>query len=156
MASMVVYMVSAWLYVLALCIATTLLVPVPRNASRAARAGYAACAICAAASIAGALGATLSGQRVLAAACVVVTAAAGGVGWRLWRARDDSEPDDGDDSDDDGGGGCVRKPLPPAPSTPLGGPPTDWAQFDRLRATWEQPRVARELTPVRTRSARAA
>lgn len=141
MAPMLVPMASASLYVVALCLAMTLIVPVPRNASRAARIAQAACGVCGAAAIAATLTATVAGLWILAGGLAVLATGFIGVWVRLMFTFGGSEPDDGDDSDDDGGGGRRRRPLPPAPSTPLGGPPTDWTQFDRARAAWEQPRV---------------
>lgn len=138
MAPMLVSMVSASLYVVALCLAMTLIVPVPRNASRTHRVARAACGVCGAAAFAAALTATVAGLWPLAGGLAALATGFVGVWVRLMFASGDSEPDD---SDDDGGGGRRRRPLPPAPSTPLGGPPTDWTQFDRARATWEQPRV---------------
>jgi hypothetical protein len=141
MASMLVSMVSASLYVLALCIATTLILPVPRSASRAARVLHAACGACAAAAILAALAATLSGLWALSGGFCGLAAIGSGVWLRLTLDAADAGRDDGDDSDDDGGGGRVRRPVPPAPSTPPGDPPVDWTQFDRARVEWERSRV---------------
>ncbi|MGH2840389.1 MAG: hypothetical protein ACRDKY_06150, partial [Solirubrobacteraceae bacterium] len=104
-----------------------------------------ACGICAGATIAAALGATVAGRWVIAGGCSGIALACLGAWLWVTRRSADSGPDDGDDSDDDGGGGRLRRPLPPAPSTPLGGPPTDWTQFDRARAAWEKPRVPADV-----------
>jgi hypothetical protein len=141
MAPMLVSTVGASLYVLALCVAMTLIVPVPRNASRFARVAHAACGVGGAAAIAAALASTVAGLWALAGGLAVLAAAAIVPWLRLTLRSRETEPDDGDDSDDDGGGGRLRRPPPPAPSTPLGGPPTDWTQFDRARETWERSRV---------------
>lgn len=141
MAPMLVSMVSAAFYVVALCAAMTLIVPVPRNASPFARAAHAACAVCGAAAIAAALASAVTGQWALAGGLAVLAAGSIALWLRLTLRSRGSEPDDGDDSDDDGGGGRLRRPPPPAPSTPLGGPPPDWTHFDRARETWERSRV---------------
>jgi hypothetical protein len=138
---MLVSMVSASFSVVALCIAMTLIVPAPRNASRFTRVAHAASGVCGAAAIAAALAATVSGLWPLAGGFAGLACCSLGVWLRGTLRSGGTEPDDGDDNDDDGGGGRLRRPLPPAPSTPPGDPPTDWSQFDRARAAWERSRV---------------
>jgi hypothetical protein len=137
---MLVPMASASLYVLALCIAMTLILPVPRSASRFSRLASVACGICGAAAITAALAATVAGLWALAGGFGGVGAICVGVWLRLTLSIGDTEPDDGDDNDD-GGSGRPLLPVPPAPCAPIGGPPLDWDQFDHARAAWEDTRV---------------
>jgi hypothetical protein len=137
---MLVSMVAASLYVVALCLAMTLILPVPRNASRVARVASVACGTCGAAANAAALVATVSGLWALAGGLVVVAAACTAIWLRLALSSGDTEPDDGDDNDD-GGSGRPLAPVPPSPCAPVGGPPLDWERFDRARAAWEDARL---------------
>jgi hypothetical protein len=133
-------MAGASLYVVALCLAMTLIFPVPRNASRCARVASLASGICGATAVAAALVATVAGLWVLTGGLLLSATACTGVWLRLTLSAGDTEPDDGDDNDD-GGSGQPRQPVPPAPSAPVGGPSLDWDQFDRARAAWEDTRV---------------
>ncbi|MDP2712707.1 MAG: hypothetical protein Q8O56_15965 [Solirubrobacteraceae bacterium] len=48
---------------------------------------------------------------------------------------------DDDDDGPGGGGGPHKRPEPPAPTQPIGGPQEElWAQFDDVRAGWERER----------------
>lgn len=136
---MLMFLVSASAYVVGVCVALTLMVPVPQNASRFARLACGACGVAAVAALAGVMAATVSGAWWIAVLLFALAIAAGAAWVRLSFSTSDAENDD-DDDDDDGGGGQPRRPVPPAPSAPLGDPP-DWSQFDRVREGWERDRL---------------
>ena len=135
---------NAVLYVVALSLSLCVVTPVPEGASRRVRAARLSLACVGGAAITAAITLTYVGLWVESAitdyfALVVVCVC-------LWIAmsQSSSEHDDGEDGSD-GGGGRPRRPVPPAPPEPLGGPETDWTDFDDVRAGWARDRD-RELT----------
>jgi len=131
--------VNAVLYLVALTLALCVLTPVPEGAPRRVRVARMALALGGGSSITTAITLTFLGLWVetAVAGCIALTI----VCVCMWIAlrRSSSERDDGEDGSD-GGGGRPRQPIPPAPPEPLGGPDPDWGEFDRARAGWASER----------------
>lgn len=133
---------NAVLYVVALGLSLCVVAPVAQGASRRVRVARASLACGGGAATATAITLTFLGLWVESA--VVGSVALLVVCVCLWVALSRPSPrsDDGEDGSD-GGGGRPRRPVPPAPPEPLGGPPSDWSDFDAARAGW-----AREREPA--------
>jgi hypothetical protein len=141
MMRMMVLIVNAVLYVIALSLSLAVLTPVPENASRRVRAarGTLACGGGLAMSVAITL--SFMGHWFASgiAGCVSIVIVSACL-WCALTARYTPKTDDEDDGDD-GGGGPRKRPEPPAPPEPAGGPPDDvWTDFDRARAGWDRER----------------
>jgi hypothetical protein len=140
-----VLVLNAVLYVIALGLSLAVLTPVPERASRRVRAarGTLACGGGLAMSVAIALSFMGHWFESGIAGCVAIVI----VSACLWCALSTRfTPNADDDEDDEGGGGPRKRPDPPAPPEPAGGPAEDlWGDFDRARASWD-----REREPTRT------
>jgi len=147
--TMVVLILNAVLYVIALSLSLAVITPLPEEATRRVRVARIALACGGGVTITAAITLTFMGMWFESglAGCVAIVV----VGSCMWFAlsQSSSESDDGDDSDD-GGGGQKKRPDPPAPPEPLGDEPSDpWSEFDRARAGWErEPAPKRE--PIST------
>jgi hypothetical protein len=133
---------NAVLYVVALSLSLCVVTPVTEGASRRVRVARMSLACGGGAAVAAAITLTFVGLWVESA--VVGSVALLIVCVCLWVAlsHPSSRHDDGEDGSD-GGGGRPRRPVPPAPPEPLGGPSSDWSDFDAARAGW-----AREREPA--------
>jgi hypothetical protein len=133
---------NAVLYLVALSLSLCILTPVAEDASRRVRVARMALACGGGAAIAAAI--TLTFVGLWAESAIVGCVALLIVCVCLWVAlsHPSSRHDDGEDGSD-GGGGRPRRPIPPAPPEPLGGPTSDWSDFDAARAGW-----AREREPA--------
>ena len=131
--------VNALLYVFALTLAVAVISPVPEGAPRRTRVARSALTCGGGLTVTAAIVLAFIGlwfESALAGTVAIVV-----VGICMWfgLARQPSWPDDEDDDDDDGGG--HRRPLPPEPTQPVGGPTEDlWSDFDSARAGWERDR----------------
>lgn len=139
MMRMMVLILNAVLYVIALSLSIAVLTPVPEGASRRVRS--ARWALAAGGGVAMSVAITLSfmGQWFASgvAGCVSIVIVTASL-WYALTARPTPRTDD-DADDDDGGGGPRKRPDPPAPPEPAGGPPDDmWTEFDRARAGWDR------------------
>ncbi len=141
---MMVLILDAVLYVIAVRLSLAVLRPVSGGASRRVRAARAALAYGGGLAMSVAITLSFMGRWFESgiAGCVSIVI----VGVCLWWAlttRFTPKTDDEDDGDD-GGGGPRKRPQPPAPPQPAGGPPgdvcTDWTDFDRARAEWDRER----------------
>jgi hypothetical protein len=134
-----VLILNAVLYVIALSLSLAVLTPVPESASRRVRAarGTLACGGGLAMSVAitlSFLGYWFESGIAGCVAIVIVSACL----WCALSARFTPKADDEDDGDE-GGGGPRKRPDPPAPPEPAGGPAEDlWGDFDRARAGWDR------------------
>lgn len=137
--SMMVLILNAVLYVIALSLSLAVLTPVPERASRRVRRARWA--------LAGGGGLAMSAAITLSflghwfasgvAGCVSIIIVSACL-WYALAARVSPKADDDDDGDD-GGGGPRKRPEPPAPPEPAGGPPDErWTEFDRARAGWDR------------------
>ena len=142
-----VLVLNAGLYVVALSLSLAVLTPIPDGASPRVRAvrRVLVCAGGLAMSIAITLSFLGRWFESGIAGCVAIAI----VGGCLWLGLTSRFTPRGEDEDDgqDGGGGPRKRPEPPAPPEPpdgLVGPSddrwTDWAEFDRARAGWERGR----------------
>jgi hypothetical protein len=136
-----VLILNAVLYVVALSLSLAVLTPVPETASRRVRAARAA--------LAGGGGLAMSVAITLSflghwfesgiAGCVAIVIVSACL-WFALSARFTPKADDEDDGGG-GGGGPRKRPDPPAPTEPAGGPAEDlWGDFDRARAGWDRER----------------
>jgi hypothetical protein len=145
--AMMVLVLNAVLYVIALTLSLAVLTPVPEGASR--RVGVARGALACGGGLAMSVAITLSFMghwfESGIAGCVSIVIV-GGCLWYALTGRFTPKADDEGDGDD-GGGGPRKRPDPPAPPQPAGDPPddlrtdgTDWTDFDRVRADWDRER----------------
>lgn len=141
---MMVLILNAVLYVVALSLSIAVLTPVPEGASRHIRAARAALAVGGGLTMGIAVALSFLGHWVASgiAGCMSIVIVCICL-WVALTARFTPKADD-DDGEDDGGGGPRRRPDPPAPPQPAGGPAgeldTDWTDFDRARLGWERER----------------
>jgi hypothetical protein len=136
-----VLILNAVLYVIALGLSLAVLTPVPERASRRVRAarGTLACGGGLAMSVAIALSFMGHWFESGIAGCVAIVIVSACL-WCALSARFTPNADDEDDGDE-GGGGPRKRPDPPAPPEPAGGPAEDlWGDFDRARASWDRER----------------
>lgn len=144
-----VLILNAVLYVVALSLSIAVLTPVPEGAPRRIRAARAALALGGGLAMGVAITLSFMGHWFASgvAGCVLIVIVSVCL-WCALTARFTPKADDDDDGDD-GGGGPGRQPDPPAPPEPAGGPAgdlgTDWTDFDRARLGWE-----REREPIPT------
>lgn len=138
---MMVLILNAVLYVVALSLSLAVLTPIPAGASRRVRVARGALACGGGLTMSAAI--TLSfmgywfesgiaGMMSIAVVCVCL--------WYALMTRAAPNPTD-DEDDDEGGGGPRKRTDPPAPPEPAGGPPDDqWTEFDRARSGWDRER----------------
>lgn len=138
---MMVLILNAVLYVIALSLSLAVLTPIPARAPRRVR--VARWALACGGGLAMSLAITLSfmghwfASGIAGCASIVVVSACL---WYALTARSAPQADDEDDGDD-GGGGPRKRPDPPAPPQPAGGPRDDmWSDFDAVRAGWDRER----------------
>lgn len=139
MIRMMVLILNAVLYVIALSLSIAVLTPVPEGATRRVRAARWVLACGGGATMSVAIALSFMGHWLESgiAGCVSIVIVAASL-WYALTARPTPRTDDEDDGDD-GGGGPRKRPEPPAPPEPAGGPPDDmWAEFDRARAAWDR------------------
>jgi len=137
MTLMVVLILNATLYVIALSLSLAVITPVPEKATRRVRIARGVLACGGGVTITAAIALMFTGMWFESgiAGCVAIVIVATCMWFALTQTS--SERDDSDDSDD-GGGGQKKRPDPPAPPEPFGdGPGDPWAEFDRARAGWE-------------------
>ena len=134
--------VNALLYVFALTLALAVISPLPEGASRTMRVSRAILAIGGGITVVVAVVLAILGMWFESALAGTVAIVIVGVCMWFGLARMSSDPEDGEEEDDDGG--SHRRPDPPAPTQPVGGPSedlwTDWSDFDAARAGWERDR----------------
>jgi hypothetical protein len=141
--SVMVPILNAVLYVVALGLSLAVLTPLPERSSRRVRIARAALAGGGGAAMASAVALSFLGHWFASgiAGCVAIVIVSLCLGIAL-SARTAPRADDDDDSGG-GGGGPRKRPDPPAPPEPAGGPAAEiWTQFDRARAGWEREREA--------------
>ena len=139
--AVMVLILNAVLYLVALSLSLAVLTPVPSGASRRVR--LARRALVCGGGMAMSVAITLSFMGLWiesgiagCVALVVVTTCL----WLGMSSRFSPRADDDDDGQD-GGGGPRKRPYPPAPPEPAGGLPGEWwTDFDRARAGWEHDR----------------
>jgi hypothetical protein len=143
--AVMVLILNAVLYVVALGLSLAVLTPIPEGASRRARTARAALAV--GGGLAMSLAITLSFLGHWFASGIAGCASLVIVSGCLWVALASRSPNaDDDDDGDDGGGGPRKRPEPPAPPEPAGSGPdigfgdTEWTEFDRARAGWSRER----------------
>ena len=142
MMGVMVLILNAVLYVLALSLSLAVLTPVPEDASRRVRTARGALACGGGLAMSAAITLSFMGywfeSGIAGCVAIIVVSAC------LWLGLTSRFTPRGDDDDDgeDGGGGPRKRPDPPAPPEPAGGPPEDlWTEFDRARAGWERERA---------------
>jgi hypothetical protein len=136
-----VLILNALLYVVALSLSLAVLTPIPERSPRRIRFARAALAFGGGATMTAAIVLSFAGMWFESAVAGSVSIVVVGVCmWFALTARFSTDGDDGEDGDD-GGGGPRKRPVPPAPPEPAGGPAEDlWAEFDRARSGWDRPR----------------
>ena len=144
--AVMVLVLNAVLYVVALSLSLAVLTPVPEGASRRVRIARRALVCGGGLAMSVAITLSFMGRWYESgiAGCVALVVVSG----CLWLGLTSRFSQRGEDDDDgqDGGGGPRKRPDPPAPPEPAGGPPDElWTEFDRARAAWE-----RERTPIGT------
>ena len=139
--AVMVLILNAVLYVVALSLSLAVLTPIPEGASRRVRTarrllvGGGGLAMSVAITLSF-MGHWLESGIAGCVAIVIVSACL----WLGLTSHFSPRPEDDDDGQD-GGGGPRKNPDPPAPPEPAGGPSEDlWEQFDRARADWERER----------------
>ena len=141
---LMVLILNAVLYVIALCLSLAVLTPAPEGATRRIRVARWALACGGGAAMSVAITLSFLGHWFASgiAGCVSIVIVAGCLLYALAGRHAPNSDDEGED--DDGGGGPRKRPEPPAPPEPAGGPSddgwTDWSEFDRLRAGWDRER----------------
>ena len=138
---MMVLILNAMLYVIALSLSLAVLTPVPAEAPRRVRVARGALACGGGLTMSVAITLSFMGHWFESgiAGCVSIAV----VCTCLWYALTTrAAPNTDDDDDGGGGGGGPRKRTdPPAPPQPAGGPPDDmWTEFDRARSGWDRER----------------
>ena len=139
--AVMVLILNAVLYVVALSLSLAVLTPIPEGASKRVRAARRVLVVGGGLAMSVAITLSFMGFWLESgiAGCVAIAI----VSACLWLGLTSRFTPRGEDDDDgqDGGGGPRKKPDPPAPPEPAGGPPEDlWGQFDRARAEWERER----------------
>ena len=139
--AVMVLILNAVLYLVALSLSLAVLTPVPSGASRRVR--LARRALVGGGGMAMSVAITLSFMGLWIesgiAGCVAVVVVTTCL-WLGMSSRFSPRADDDDDGQD-GGGGPRKRPDPPAPPEPAGGLPGEWwTDFDRARADWEHDR----------------
>lgn len=138
---MMVLVLNAVLYVIALSLSLAVLTPVPEGAPRRVRAARGALAFGGGVSMSIAITLSFTGHWFASgiAGCVSIVIVSSCM-WCALTARFMPRTDDDDDGED-GGGGPRKRPEPPAPPEPAGdGPDELWTDFDRARANWDRER----------------
>jgi hypothetical protein len=140
-----VLVLNAVLYVVALGLSLAVLTPIPARAPRRLRVARRILVVGGGVMMSAAIALSFRGDWFLSGlagsvSLIIVSAC-------MWVALTARAAPGGDDEEDDGGGGGPRKrPEPPAPTEPAGGPSDElWTEFDRARAGWEP---EREPTPA--------
>lgn len=136
-----VLILNAALYVIALSLSLAVLTPVPENATRRVRMARGALACGGGLAMSVAITLSFMGRWFESgiAGCVSIVIVSACL-WYALTARYSPRADEEDDGDD-GGGGPRKRPEPPAPTEPAGGPPDElWTEFDRARADWDRER----------------
>ena len=144
--NLMVLILNAVLYVVALSLSLAVLSPIPNGAPRRVRIARNVLALGGGLAMSVAITLSFMGHWYASgiAGCVSIVIVSACL-WCALSARFTRRTDD-DDEGDDGGGGPRKQPDPPAPPEPAGGPPEDlWTEFDRARAVWD-----RERGPVRS------
>lgn len=137
-----VLILNAALYVIALSLSLAVLTPVPENATRRVRMARGALACGGGLAMSVAITLSFMGRWFESgiAGCVSIVIVSACL-WYALTARYSPRADEEDDGDD-GGGGPRKRPEPPAPTEPAGGPPDElWTEFDRARADWDRERA---------------
>jgi hypothetical protein len=134
-----VLILNAVLYVIALGLSLAVLTPVPERASRRVRVARGALACGGGLAMGVAITLSFMGRWFASgiAGCVAIVI----VSTCLWVALSARFTPRADDEDDGGGGGGGprKRPDPPAPPEPAGGPSEElWGEFDRARAGWDR------------------
>ena len=139
--AVMVLVLNAVLYVVALSLSLAVLTPLPEGATPRLR--RARRVLVCAGGLAMSVAITLSflgrwfESGIAGCVAIVVVSACLWLGLTSRFARRGED----DDGGQDGGGGPRRRPDPPAPTEPAGGPPEDlWTEFDHARAAWERGR----------------
>lgn len=138
---LMVLVLNAVLYLVALSLSLAVLTPVPEDAPRRVRTARGALAVLGGLAMSVAITLSFMGHWFASgiAGCVSIVVVSVCL-WCALSSRFTRESDDDDDGDD-GGGGPRKQPDPPAPPEPAGGPSEDlWTDFDRARAGWERDR----------------
>lgn len=144
MMRVMVLILNAVLYVIALSLSLAVLTPVPENATRRVRMARAALACGGGLAMSVAITLSFMGHWFESgiAGCVSIVIVSACL-WYALTVRYSPKADEEDDGDD-GGGGPRKRPDPPAPTEPAGGPPdelwTEWSEFDSARADWDRER----------------
>jgi len=136
-----VLILNAALYIVALGLSLAVLSPVPESAPRRVRLARGALACGGGLAMSVAITLSFLGHWFESgiAGCVSIVIVSACL-WIALSARFTPKADDEGDGDD-GGGGPRKRPDPPAPPEPAGGPAEDlWGDFDRARADWDRER----------------
>lgn len=141
--TVIVLVLNAVLYIVALSLALAVLTPIAQGASRRLRLARRALVCGGGLTMSLAITLSFMGRWFESgiAGCVALVVVSG----CLWLGLTSRFTRRGEDDDDgqDGGGGPRKRPDPPAPPEPAGGPPDElWSDFDRARAEWERERDA--------------
>jgi hypothetical protein len=134
-----VLILNAVLYVIALGLSLAVLTPVPERASRRVRAARGSLVCGGGLAMGVAITLSFMGRWFASgvAGCVAIVIVSTCL-WVALSARFTPRTDDEDDGGG-GGGGPRKRPDPPAPPEPAGGPSEElWAEFDRARAGWDR------------------
>ena len=142
--AVIVLLLNAVLYVVALSLSLAVLTPIPEGASHRVRTARRVLVCGGGLAMSVAITLSFMGRWFESgvAGCVAIAI----VSMCLWLGLTSRFTPRGDDDDggQDGGGGPRKRPDPPAPPEPAGGPSdgcwTDWTDFDRARAEWENDR----------------
>ena len=135
---------NALLYVCALTLAVGVMSPLGAQAPRRARVARATLAYAGGLTISAAIALAFVGMWFESAGAGTVAIVIVAVCMCVGLAREPRTTEDEEEDDDDGG--SLRRPTPPEPTKPEGGPSDDgWAEFDRARADWAR---EHEPTPV--------
>lgn len=142
--TVMVLLLNAVLYVVALSLSLAVLTPIPEGASRRLRLARRLLVCGGGAAMSVAITLSFMGRwfesGIAGCVAMVIVSACLWLGLTSRFAPRGEEDDDGQD----GGGGPRKRPDPPAPPEPAGGPPDElWTEFDRARAGWEH-----ERTPI--------
>jgi len=140
----IVLLLNALLYVVALSLSLAALTPIPEGAPPRVRTARRLLVCGGGLAMSVAITLSFLGRWFESgiAGCVAVAI----VSACLWLGLTSRFTPRGEDDDDGqgGGGGPRKRPDPPAPPEPAGGPSdgyrADWSDFDRARAEWENDR----------------
>jgi len=143
--AVMVLVLNAVLYVIALSLSLAVLTPVAEAAPRRVRVARGALACGGGLTMSVAITLSFMGHWFASgvAGCVSIVVVSACLWYALTGRFTPKAEDDGEG--DDGGGGPGRRPDPPAPPEPAGDPPdepwtdwSDWDDFDRARAGWDR------------------